>query len=275
MVYIQSSSWEDATLANRFMFYKIFTHYPLVCKRLFEILLHIEIERIEPPYGEADFEVDFDSKGIRLDVYTKSDGRRFDIELQNVDTKELAKRARYYQALMDIDTLKRGEPYSSLPESYVLFLCLDDIFCCGLPVYSFQNVCTSDSRIKMNDGTYKIFFNAKKYDIMPTEEEREFFKFLCGGGAGSAFTKDLDVLVASARHNAQWRQQFMTWEQEVQLSYHRGIAEGVEKGRKEGLKETAIKMLEDGYLPLERISEYTQLSVEELKALQLGKQNGV
>ena len=63
----------------------------------------------------------------------------------------------------------------------------------------------------------------------------------------------------------------MTWEQEVQLSYHRGIAEGVEKGR----KETAIKMLEDGYLPLERISEYTQLSVEELKALQLGKQNGV
>ena len=67
----------------------------------------------------------------------------------------------------------------------------------------------------------------------------------------------------------------MTWEQEVQLSYHRGIAEGVEKGRKEGLKETAIKMLEDGYLPLERISEYTQLSVEELKALLLGKQNGV
>ena len=79
----------------------------------------------------------------------------------NVDTKELAKRARYYQALMDIDTLKRGEPYSSLPESYVLFLCLDDIFGCGLPVYSFQNVCTNDSRIKMNDGTYKIFLMQK------------------------------------------------------------------------------------------------------------------
>ena len=71
----------------------------------------------------------------------------------------------------------------------------------------------------------------------------------------------------------------MTWEQEVQLSYHRGVAEGVEKGREEGLsegvkkghKETAIKMLEDGFLPVERISEYTQLSLEEIRALQTSK----
>ncbi|HBB14706.1 MAG TPA: hypothetical protein DCZ76_10605 [Treponema sp.] len=61
---IQITSWENATLANRFMFYKIFTNNPDKCKRLLEILLHMEIERIESPYGEANFEVDFDSKGI-------------------------------------------------------------------------------------------------------------------------------------------------------------------------------------------------------------------
>lgn len=123
---------------------------------------------------------------------------------------------------------------------------------------------------------------------MPSEEEKDFFKFLSGGSADSEFTKDLDLLVTSARHNAQWRQQFMTWEQEVQLSYNRGLEEGErigkeegqrlgqkegerigkEKGQKEASKRHALNMLKDGILPIEKISEYTQLPVEELEALQ-------
>ena len=110
---------------------------------------------------------------------------------------------------------------------------------------------------------------------MPSEEEKDFFKFLSGGSAGSEFTKDLDLLVTSARHNAQWRQQFMTWEQEVQLSYNRGLEEGQKIGKKEGeligqkeaLKKYAISMLKDAILPLEKISEYTQIPLEELEAL--------
>ena len=117
------------------------------------------------------------------------------------------------------------------------------------------------------NGTYKIFFNAQKYDIMPSEEEKDFFKFLSGGSADSEFTKDLDLLVTSARHNAQWRQQFMTWEQEVQLSYNRGLEEGQKIGQKEALKKYALSMLKDAILPLEKISEYTQIPLEELEAL--------
>ena len=125
------------------------------------------------------------------------------------------------------------------------------------------------------NGTYKIFFNAQKYDIMPSEEEKDFFKFLSGGSADSEFTQDFDLLVTSARHNAQWRQQFMTWEQEVQLSYNRGLEEGQKIGKKEGeligqkeaLKKYALSMLKDAILPLEKISEYTQIPIEELETL--------
>lgn len=110
---------------------------------------------------------------------------------------------------------------------------------------------------------------------MPSEEEKDFFKFLSGGSADSEFTKDLYLLVTSARHNAQWRQQFMTWEQEVQLSYNRGLEEGQKIGKKEGeligqkeaLKKYAISMLKDAILPLEKISEYTQIPIEELETL--------
>ena len=67
----------------------------------------------------------------------------------------------------------------------------------------------------------------------------------------------------------------MTWEQEVQLSYNRGLEEGQKIGKKEGeligpkkaLKKYAISMLKDAILPLEKISEYTQIPLEELEAL--------
>ena len=260
-------SWQKATLANRFLFYKIFTHYPDMCKKLLELLLHIEIDKIEPPEGEKSFEIDFDSKGIRLDIYTKTDGQVFDVELQAVDTKELPQRARYYQSLMDIDNLQRGHTYSELPDSYVLFICMEDIFGEGLPVYAFENTCAEDNSIKLGDGTQKIFFNVKSYAKIQNEEERKFFEFLYGGKAQTDFTKNLDRLVTQAKHNAQWRHQYMTWEQEVHLKYLQGVDDGRKEGRKEGAQqhalETAEKMLKDNISP-EIIARYTGLPLSRI-----------
>ena len=231
---ITNDAWENATLSNRFLFYKIMTSNPDVCQHLLEILLHIEIDHIEPPNGEQTFDVDAEAKGVRLDVYTKSNGRIFDLEMQTSDTHELPKRARYYQGIMDVDILKVGESYNKLKESYVIFLCLDDIFHHGLPVYTFQNRCDEDTDILLDDKTYKIFFNAKRYDIMSTDEEKDFFRFLTGEKAGSDFTQKLDTLVTESKHNAEWRKQFMTWGQELQLEHERAFKEGLEQGIEQG-----------------------------------------
>lgn len=56
-----------------------------------------------------------------------------------VDTGELPKRVRYYQGMCDLDVLAKGVSYDELQEQYILFICPDDIFGKGLPVYKFQN----------------------------------------------------------------------------------------------------------------------------------------
>ena len=262
-----AQKWENVTLANKFLFYKIFTHNPDMCKHLLEILLHVEIEKITPPQGEETFDVDFEAHGIRLDVYVKNETEAYDLEMQTVDTKELPKRARYYQGLMDVDNLKKGEPYDKLPKSYVIFLCLEDIFGKELPVYKFQNICEEKNDLKLGDETYKIFFNAQKYDKMLSEEERDFFKYLTGAAVKSDFTDKLDRLVSEAKHNAQWRHQFMTWEQEVQISYRNGVDDGAEQNK----IETAKKMLKSGKLSLEDISAFTDLSIQEIQKLAQAK----
>lgn len=237
-----AEKWEQATLADNFIFCKVMTANPDLCKELLELLLNIKIERIEIPVAERSFKVDYDSKGIRFDVYVKDGtGRCFDIEIQTTNRTNLAKRARYYQGLMDVDSLVSGADYSELNESYVIFLCMEDAFGNGLPVYDFHQVCKQDSEVLLNDGTHKVFFNASKYDKMPTESLREFFKFLNGLNATSDFTDQLEQKVRYAKTNAQWRHRFMTWEQEMRIQ----VKEKSEQLAKEMAKDLANEMVED------------------------------
>lgn len=237
-----AEKWEQATLADNFIFCKVMTANPDLCKELLELLLNIKIERIEIPVAERSFKVDYDSKGIRFDVYVKDGtGRCFDIEIQTTNRTNLAKRARYYQGLMDVDSLVSGADYSELNESYVIFLCMEDAFGNGLPVYDFHQVCKQDSEVLLNDGTHKVFFNASKYDKMPTESLREFFKFLNGLNAASDFTDQLEQKVRYAKTNAQWRHRFMTWEQEMRIQ----VKEKSEQLAKEMAKDLANEMVED------------------------------
>lgn len=260
-----AEKWERATLADNFIFCKVMTANPDLCKELLELLLNIKIERIEIPVAERSFKVDYDSKGIRFDVYVKDGtGRCFDIEIQTTNRTNLAKRARYYQGLMDVDSLVSGADYSELNESYVIFLCMEDAFGNGLPIYDFHQVCKQDSEVLLNDGTHKVFFNASKYDKMPTESLMEFFKFLNGLNAASDFTDQLEQKVRYAKTNAQWRHRFMTWEQEMRIQVKEkseqlaktiakemvedrvnAMRADIEKEAKEMAKDLANEMVED------------------------------
>ena len=132
--------WNKATLANNFIFYKVMRSHPEECKHLIEMLLKLKIQKMEMRSEEV-IAIDHDAKSIRLDVYVKDESKMYDIEIQIADTLELPERARYYAALMALDSLKEGDDYKNLRDGHVIFLCMKDIFHQGLPVYTFENVC--------------------------------------------------------------------------------------------------------------------------------------
>ncbi len=175
--------WDNATLANNFIFYKVMRNHPEACKHLIELLLKIKVNSMEI-HGEEVIDIDHDAKGIRLDVFVKEDNRMYDIEVQVVNTKELPERARYYQGLMDLDSLKSGQKYRELPDSHIIFLCLEDIFKNGLPVSTFENICLEDLKTKLNDRAYKHFFIAPLCARMVEDKEvKDFFEFLISNRA--------------------------------------------------------------------------------------------
>lgn len=262
--------WEDLTFANNFLFCKILESEPDLCKQLLELLLHIEIDHLEIPQAERALKESIDSKSVRFDVYTKGDNKIFDIEIQTTNKKNLPKRSRYYQSIIDMSNLNAGTDYDELKDTYIIFICMNDIFNKGLPVYSFENTCLEDKATKLNDRAFKVFFNASGYDKLSSDEEKSFFKFLQGKEAESDLTKKLENKIAIAKKNAEWRVQYMTWEQTLKEEHKIAYNDGFEAGFEDGEHETKIATAKNALafkLSPEQIAQITSLPLNEVLAL--------
>ena len=255
--------WQDATIQDNFVFSKTMEMNPEICRRLIEIILNIRVKKINYPEREKVIESRTDSKGIRLDVYVEDNkNRSFDLEMQIADSDNIAKRMRYYQGLIDVDKLKRGQHYSALGESYIIFICPFDRFKQGRHIYTFRERCDQDHNLQLNDGAVKIFLSTKGTLNDVSQEIKNFLDYVDSGIVSGRFVKELDAAVRVVKSNEKARLEFMTY----QMAILESSLEGEERGRKEGIESVARNMIIKGR-PLEEIREFTELSLEKIKEL--------
>ena len=156
---------EELTIGDEYLFETILLENKELAKELIEKLIEVsDIDDIEYINIEDTQQPTYENKGVRFDVYIKSQtGVAYIVELQRKDTKELPKRARYYQAVSDINQLKKGKKYDydDLKDNYVIFICREDIFGLDYYKYAFENTCPEIEGLKLQDGTHKIFFNTQ------------------------------------------------------------------------------------------------------------------
>ena len=256
--------WEQATIANNFIFYKVMRNNPDICKELLEILLEIKIDHIDMRQ-EEEVAIDYGKKAIRLDVYAVGNEEAYNLEMQATDTNELPERSRFYQSTLDLDDLNSGADYKDIKTSYIIFICVPDIFEKGLGKYKFENICIDNNNqiIKLNDRAYKLFFIAKNYDKIFNEKQKAFLELVTNNKSINSFTNRIKELVEKAKQNTQWRKQFMDFEHYMSLSFRQGKEEGEQIGAQKKAIENAQKLLADGKYTAEEISELFQIPVED------------
>ena len=72
----------------------------------------MDLKFVEPQKTEKE---GYESKGVRLDIYVESeDGTIYDVEVQTTDKRNLPKRMRFYQSIMDINFLNKWMDYNVL-----------------------------------------------------------------------------------------------------------------------------------------------------------------
>ena len=257
--------WENAGFTDDFIFFAVM-HNRSLCKEMIERLLDIKIDKIEYPKLQHTIKTSQRSKGVRLDVYLKGSNKVFNLEMQTANSKSLAKRTRYYQSIIDVDMLDKGCDYNELPELYILFICTDDPFDKGLPVYTFNRQCEENDELKLDDETHIIFYNAKAYMREKNEKIREILEYIDTGKAKADFTERIQAKVDKAKKKDSIRSKYMT----LELKYRDKLMQGREEGRAEGSHakaiETARNFLRMG-LSKEQVAQGTGLPVSEIQNL--------
>ncbi len=242
-------SWEELEIRDDFLFAKVMRDKE-ICKKILEKLLRIKIKDIKYLEEQKVVDITVDAKSVRLDVYVEDNNRIFNVEMQTTNQKDLSKRSRYYQAMIDLNTIEKGESYHKLKESYVIFICTFDPFGKRRSEYKFENYCEQDRKLKLKDGAKKIFFNTKAYEKEKDIDVREFLKYVNGEESQNVFVQEIEEKVERVKENREWRREYMTLqmrEQEIrEESWRKGREEGLQRGREEGLEKGREEGLEKG-----------------------------
>ena len=98
-------------------------------------------------------------RSVRLDVHAiDNSGKEYDIEMQRADKGASQKRARFNSSLLDLNSLKKGEDFTKLPETYVIFITENDVLGKGSPRYHINRF-VEEGMTPFNDGAHIIFVN--------------------------------------------------------------------------------------------------------------------
>ena len=210
---------------------------PQICRLVLEIILGCKVPEVEV-HAEHSVLVSSDFRSVRFDVYASDKLQvAYDVEAQNENEGNLPKRSRYYQAEMDVSSLKPGEDFNGLKPGYVIFICTFDPFGEGLYRYTFEERCL-ECDLALGDGTQKIFLNTKgENDADVPAELVHFLKYMeesTDAYVSQVTEQSIIQLHERVTELKKWRKmegRFMTGEELMRQRERKGRREGLAEGK--------------------------------------------
>lgn len=153
---------EKLNLLDRFLFDEAMEDRETY-QAVISILLENEVEILEKPETEKELRVSPELRQVRLDVVAMDAQKKiYYTEMQKQDTRNLVKRSRYYQAIMDTSLLEPGsKDFNLLNDSCFILVAPFDLFGRGLYRYTFEEVCRECPDLRLDDGAVRVFINTK------------------------------------------------------------------------------------------------------------------
>ena len=276
--------WESLTFTDNFIFSRVM-HDEHICRQVVELILGVRIGKIRYLSAQDEHKTDPDSMRIIMDVFLRDENRIINVEMQTGHKKELPKRSRYYQSVADVSTTSTGTKYRDLPENILIFICTFDPFDRNFPRYTFQYICNEDKRLKLKDGSLRIFLNTKATKLSALDQKLQaFYHYLQDGVAESDLTQTISDSITTLKNNSIERRHYMTlalkmadleydayengFDRGHEAGLQAGLQQGLERGAYQTKLETAQKLIARGYEP-EDIADVTGLPLSQVQELLL------
>lgn len=223
---------QELDLSNSFLFAAALED-PEICQLVLEIILGSKVPKVKV-HAEHSILISSEFRSVRLDIYASDELQvNYNVEAQNENEGNLAKRSRYHQAEMDVSSLKPGDDFNDLKPGYVIFICTFDPFGEGLYRYTFEERCL-ERNIKLGDETRKIFLNTKgKNEKEVPKELIHFLKYVENStddyvsGIKDDSIERLHEKVTALKRWRGLEAKYMTFEELLKRRESKGIAEAV------------------------------------------------
>lgn len=186
-------------------------------------------------------------------VARDSEGRLFEIEIQQDNEGASPKRARYHSGLIDMNTLNPGQDFDELPENYVIFITRDDTLGYGLPVYHVERKIEEVGK-SFKDGSHIIYVNSGK------QENTELGSLMHDLHCKNASEIHSKILAERVYELKETQKGVDLMCREMEKLYN----DGMELGELKAKREAAVSMAEDG-MAIEKIARLIKVSVEEVR----------
>ena len=237
---------------------KCFEQNPLLVQFILRIMLEMPDLQVQECFSQH-FMQNLQGRSVCFDILAvDASGKQYNIEIQRTDSGAHVKRARYNSSILDAAMPMPGEQYHTLRDSYVIFLTEKDPLRQGLPVCHVERVITETGQ-SFGDGSHMIYASARFQDDTPLG--RLMRDFTCPDPAQMYYP----LLADNVRHFKQTEEGVNA----MSSVFEEFALEVID----DYSKETALRMLEDDSLPLEKIALYTDLTVAEVQALAAQKES--
>lgn len=277
------TEYEQLDISNFFVFGKVMEN-PELCKEMLERLTGEQIYDISEISVEKTLKVASDSRGIRYDVLLDDSSHMYDAEMENRKSKkkELPKRGRFYQSMLDLKDLEQGCRFTELKDNYVIFICTFDPFDKGHAFYGFSNQSNDDEHFELSDGRTIIYFNTKGNMDCVTPEAASFLRYVETGIVQDDYTGKLQLAVDNVRQDRKVRCEYMFLEQRIleetmnayDNGFDNGFDNGYDNGYDNGHKKAIIELYQKKIITLETALSELGMTSEELEKEISGEVNG-
>ena len=258
-----------AVLKDLTIFHDIFMRNVFKQKECTEYVLQIIMGKRDLKVIDQVIQMDFKNlqgrSAIMDCVALDNKGKKYDIEIQQAGENADPKRARYYSGLMDMNTIDPGEDFTSLPESYVIFITRDDTLGYDKPIYHIDRI-IREVEEDFKDESHIIYVNSSRRDN--TELGRLMRDLHCKD------SKDIQSSVLAQRVfelketqkgvETMCREMDQIYAAGAEFGETKGLAKGVTVGELKKAKEIALKM----YIqkrPMEEIASLLEVPVDTVR----------
>ena len=253
---------KDLNLMDKFLFDEAMEDKDNM-KTLLDIVLGQDTHLKYPPQTEKEFRNSKENRQIRLDVYAIDED--YDTEPQKQNTKNLPKRSRLYQGLIDSNLLPPGSiDFNALNTVIIIMIMPFDLFGYELYQYTFRMKCEEISELELEDGATRIFLNSHgKHPEFVNPELIELLEYMekstdtvakkCESKRIHQMHERITKLKSSKEMEIKYMQKWEEKEIERQEAYAEGERVGEKRGRTEG--ETRINKLTKYLLEQERTED--------------------